>query len=88
MQCCCGWYVLVLMYVACAAMQMHKLRCFMYVSTAYSNSHVKKYSLVKEQLYPLKDAEGNVADHKAIVQRLLGMPDDEAMQEVTSPPVA
>lgn len=54
----------------------------MYVSTAYSNSHVKRYSLVKEQLYPLKDQEGNVADHKAIVERLLGMPDDEAMQEV------
>ena len=66
-------------------MQMHKLRCFMYVSTAYSNSHVKRYSLVKEQLYPLKDAEGNVADHKAIVERLLGMPDDEAMHEASLP---
>ena len=62
---------------------MQKLRCFMYVSTAYSNSHVKRYSLVKEQLYPLKDQQGNVADHKAIVERLLGMPDGEAMQEVT-----
>lgn len=67
-------------------LQMHKLRCFMYVSTAYSNSHVKRYSLVKEQLYPLKDQEGNVANHAAIVERLLGMPDDEAMQEVGSHP--
>lgn len=67
-------------------MQMHRLRCFMYVSTAYSNSHVERYSLVKEQLYSMKDAQGNVADHKAIVERLLGMPADEAMQEASPAP--
>ena len=61
---------------------MKKLRCFMYVSTAYSNAHLKKYSTVKEQLYPLKEQDGQEVDHAAIVERLLAMPIEEAQLEV------
>lgn len=57
----------------------------MYVSTAYSNAHLKKYSTVKEQLYPLREQDGREVDHAAIVDRLLAMPVDEAQREVTSP---
>ena len=55
----------------------------MYVSTAYSNAHLKKYSTVKEQLYPLREQGGQEVDHAAIVDRLLAMPVDEAQREVT-----
>ncbi len=62
--------------------QMKKLRCFMYVSTAYSNAHLKKYSTVHEQLYPLREQDGREVDHAAVVDRLLAMPVEEAQQEV------
>lgn len=54
----------------------------MYVSTAYSNAHVKKYTTVKEQLYPLQEPDGREVDHAAIVDRLLAMPVEEAQSEV------
>ena len=54
----------------------------MYVSTAYSNAHLKKYSTVKEQLYPLREQDGQEVDHAAIVNRLLAMPVEEAQSEV------
>ena len=62
--------------------QMEKLRCFMYVSTAYSNAHLKKYSTVHEQLYPLREQDGREVDHAAVVDRLLAMPVEDAQQEV------
>lgn len=62
--------------------QMKKLRCFMYVSTAYSNAHLKRYSTVHEQLYPLREQDGREVDHAAVVDRLLAMPVEEAQQEV------
>ena len=58
----------------------------MYVSTAYSNAHLKKYSTVKEQLYPLREQDGREVDHAAIVDRLLAMPVDEAQREVSVAP--
>lgn len=67
---------------AACFLQMKKLRCFMYVSTAYSNAHVKKYTTVKEQLYPLREPNGQEVDHAAIVDRLLAMPVEEAQSEV------
>ncbi|KAL3162395.1 Fatty acyl-CoA reductase 2, variant 2 [Trebouxia sp. C0010 RCD-2024] len=70
--------------IADFAAKMKKLRCFMYVSTAYSNAHLKKYSTVKEQLYPLREQDGQEVDHAAVVDRLLAMPVDEAQQEVQS----
>ena len=54
----------------------------MYVSTAYSNAHLEKYSTVKEQLYPLQEQSGQEVDHAAIVSRLLAMPVEEAQSEV------
>lgn len=54
----------------------------MYVSTAYSNAHLKKYSTVHEQLYPLREQDGREVDHAAVVDRLLAMPVEEAQQEV------
>lgn len=54
----------------------------MYVSTAYSNAHLKRYSTVKEQLYPLREQDGREVDHAAIVDRLLAMPVNEAQKEV------
>ena len=63
--------------------QMKKLRCFMYVSTAYSNAHLKKYSTVHERLYPLREQDGREVDHAAVVDRLLAMPVEEAQQEVS-----
>ena len=63
-------------------LQMQKLRCFMYVSTAYSNAHLKRYSTVQEQLYPVREQDGSEVDHAAIVDRLLAMPVEEAQQEV------
>ena len=54
----------------------------MYVSTAYSNAHLKKYSTVKEQLYPLQEQDGQEVNHAAIVDRLLAMPVQEAQSEV------
>lgn len=54
----------------------------MYVSTAYSNAHLKKHSTVKEQLYPLREQDGQEVDHAAIVDRLLAMPVEEAQSEV------
>lgn len=62
--------------------QMKKLWCFMYVSTAYSNAHLKRYSTVHEQLYPLREQDGREVDHAAVVDRLLAMPVEEAQQEV------
>ena len=54
----------------------------MYVSTAYSNAHLKKYSTVKEQLYPRREQDGQQVDHAAIVDCLLAMPVEEAQSEV------
>ena len=54
----------------------------MYVSTAYSNAHLKRYSTVHEQLYPLREQGGSEVDHAAIVDRLLAMPVEEAQSEV------
>lgn len=68
--------------VAACLLQMKNLRCFMYVSTAYSNAHLQKYSTVKEQLYPLQEQDGQEVDHAAIVDRLLAMPVEEAQSEV------
>ncbi|KAL0029274.1 hypothetical protein WJX79_006937 [Trebouxia sp. C0005] len=68
--------------IADFAAKMKKLRCFMYVSTAYSNAHLKKYSTVHEQLYPLREQDGREVDHAAVVDRLLAMPVEEAQQEV------
>ena len=56
----------------------------MYVSTAYSNAHLKRYSTVKEQLYPLREPSGQEVDHAAIVNRLLAMPIEEAQSEVSA----
>ena len=63
---------------------MQNLRCFMYVSTAYSNAHLKRYSTVHEQLYPVREQDGSEVDHAAIVNRLLAMPVEEAQQEVST----
>ena len=60
----------------------------MYVSTAYSNAHLKKYSTVHEQLYPLREPNGQEVDHSAVVDRLLAMPVEEAQQEVSLPSAA
>ena len=54
----------------------------MYVSTAYSNAHLERYSTVHEQLYPLREPGGGEVDHAAVVDRLLAMPVEEAQQEV------
>lgn len=67
---------------AACFLQMKNLQCFMYVSTAYSNAHVKKYTTVKEQLYPLQEPNGQEVDHAAIVDRLLAMPVEEAQSKV------
>ena len=63
-------------------MQMTRLRCFMYVSTAYSNSHCARGSTVTEQLHPLLGADGQPADPAAIVRHLMQTPRDEAQTEV------
>ena len=63
-------------------LQMKRLQCFMYVSSAYSNAHLKKTNTVREQLYPLQEPSGQEVDHAAIVKRLLAMPVDEAQVEV------
>lgn len=63
-------------------MQMTRLRCFMYVSTAYSNSHCARGSTVTERLYPLKGADGQPADPAAIVRHLMQTPRDQAQAEV------
>ena len=63
-------------------MQMERLRCFMYVSTAYSNAHLGKNSTVHEQLYHLQEPIGQDVDHAAIVKHLLALPANEAQIEV------
>eukprot|EP00891_Asterochloris_glomerata_P006070 jgi/Astpho2/6070/fgenesh1_pg.00084_%23_59_t len=62
--------------------RMTRLRCFMYVSTAYSNSHCARGSTVTERLYPLKGADGQPADPAAIVRHLMQTPRDQAQAEV------
>ena len=63
-------------------MQMTRLRCFMYVSTAYSNSHCARGSTVREQLHPLVGADGQPADPAAIVRHLMQTPRDQTQAEV------
>lgn len=63
-------------------LQMERLRCFMYVSTAYSNAHLGKNSTVNEQLYHLQEPNGQDVDHVAIVTHLLALPASEAQSEV------
>ena len=66
-------------------MQMTRLRCFMYVSTAYSNSHCMRGSTVIEKLYPLVGSDGQPADPAGIVHHLMQMPRDQAEAEVGVP---
>ena len=63
-------------------LQMKRLQCFMYVSSAYFNAHLEKNSTVREQLHPLQEPSGQQADHAAIVERLLAMPVEQAQAEV------
>ena len=56
----------------------------MYVSTAYSNSHMCHGSMndLKEELYPLPDEHGMPLDHAAYVKHLLALDPQAAQQEV------
>ncbi|KAA6426693.1 hypothetical protein WJX79_004063 [Trebouxia sp. C0005] len=60
---------------------MQRLRCFMYVSTAYANAH-SDLKVAVEQLYPLQDANGVLLDHAAITQHLLSLCPEQAQLEV------
>lgn len=70
--------------VRATSVQMSKLRCFMYVSTAYSNAHVCHGSMItlKEELYSLPDERGMPLDHAAYVKHLLALDPQAAQQEV------
>ena len=63
-------------------MQMTRLRCFMYVSTAFSSSHCARGSVVTEQLHPLVGSGGQPADPAGIVRHLMQTPPDQAQAEV------
>lgn len=65
----------------CVVIQMQRLRCFMYVSTAYASAHSAP-KVAMEQLYPLQDANGVVLDHAAVTQRLLSLSPEQAQIEV------
>lgn len=62
------------------ATRMQRLRCFMYVSTAYANSH-SGIRVALEQLYPLH-ANGTPLDHAAVTQYLLSLSPEQALIEV------
>lgn len=64
--------------------QMQRLRCFMYVSTAYANSH-SGIRVALEQLYPLH-ANGTPLDHAAVTQYLLSLSPEQALIEVNLMP--
>lgn len=60
---------------------MQRLRCFMYVSTAYANSHSDP-KVAMEQLCPLQDANGVPMDHAAVTEYLLSLSPEQAKIEV------
>ncbi len=62
-------------------LQMQRLRCFMYVSTAYANAH-SDLKVAMERLYPLQDANGVLLDHAAITQHLLSLSPEQAQLRV------
>ena len=65
-------------------LQMKQLRCFMYVSTAYANAHLGSgpQLFVKEQLYPIRDEDGQPLNHAALANHLMSLPPAQAQQEV------
>ena len=63
-------------------LQMKQLRCFMYVSTAYANAHLGPGITAEEQLYPVRDEQGQALDHAALAHRLLSLPAAQAQEEV------
>lgn len=64
------------------AIGMKQLRCFMYVSTAYANAHLGAGITAQEQLYPVRDEQGQALDHTALSHRLLSLPAAQAQEEV------
>lgn len=68
--------------------QMRKLQCFMYVSTAYALAHSDLLNHTEvttmEQLYPLRDDAGVVLDHAAVVDHLMSLSLTQAQTEVMS----
>ena len=63
-------------------LQMKQLRCFMYVSTAYANAHLGSGITAQEQLYPVRDEQGQALDHAALAHQLLSLPAAQAQKEV------
>ena len=59
----------------------------MYVSTAYCNAQFAKYSRVTEQLHPLQEPGGQIADHAAIVEQLLALHPPDAQLKVCPLPL-
>ena len=68
------------------AMNMPGLRVFVHISTAYVNGNLPPGTLVREQLYPLRTADGKPIDHIALAERLMKFPAADAASEVLTQP--
>ena len=64
------------------ATSLPRLKCFTYMSTAFVNANQPVNSTINEEIYPLQDLGGGLADGAAVAQRLLTMPEDMANRQV------
>ena len=68
------------------ASTLPRLKCFTYMSTAFVNANQPVSSTINEELYPLQDLGGGLADGAAVAQRLQTMPENLANRQVGPTP--